>query len=68
MTSLRLLRFTVVLLMLTGCATNPVSGDAIESLCSEWGRSLPTWQDSDSLLTRQEIDRAYRVHRSVCRK
>lgn len=66
MTWQRLLKSIVVLLMLTGCGTSPVKGDAIKALCSEWARSLPTWGSKDTLRTQQEIDRAYRVHRAVC--
>jgi len=57
----------VALLTLTSCQTNSPAGDtAIEAVCREWGRSLPSRSRSDTMQTQREIERAYNVHEAVC--
>jgi hypothetical protein len=64
----KLATLLVVLPMLTACQwmkTTP--GDtAIEAICREWGRSLPTRSRQDTEQTQREIGRAYNVYEAVC--
>lgn len=56
-----------VLLMLTACTATSPSGDtAIDAVCREWGRALPTRSRQDTLQTQQEFERLYRIYDAVC--
>lgn len=68
-TRLKLLPFAAGLtLLMSGCAmTSQTSGaTAIEALCAEWKRSLPTRSRSDTQQTQDEIGRAYDVYEAAC--
>ena len=68
LTPKRLLPFSVVLLMLSGCPSTPTmsGGVALNTLCREWGRSLPTWAPADTDATRISILKAYDIHEAAC--
>lgn len=36
-------------------------------LCNEWFKSLPTWADEDTELTKDEVDYAIRMQEEVCK-
>jgi hypothetical protein len=66
----RLVILLAVLPMQTACQwTKTTSGDtAIEAVCREWGRSLPTRSKQDTEQTQREIGRAYNIFQAVCKQ
>lgn len=58
----------IVLLMLNGCHTTPrtSAGIAIDVMCREWGRSLPSRSRQDTPETQAEISTAYNVFEAAC--
>lgn len=64
-----LLKFIAAPLLLAGCQTPTIPGaTVIDSLCVEWGRSLPTRSSKDTQRTQEEIAHAYNVFESVCNR
>lgn len=54
--------------MLSACqhATRTPGGIAIEVLCREWERSLPSRSVQDTQQTQDEIGHAYNVYQAAC--
>jgi hypothetical protein len=62
----RLLIFLIVCANLTACGTTRSKGIAIDVLCDQWRRSLPSRSRQDTEQTRREIWEAYRVYQAAC--
>jgi hypothetical protein len=58
--------FWTVCAMLTGCTMTPAKGIAIDVLCDQWRRSLPSRSQNDTQQTQDEIGRAIIIYEAAC--